>query len=514
MWIDKENNEDPYNRNSTAPTQPTAIGSGAGGGAPVGAGEGNQTNTTPAGPNPVAAVPQTKSATVQDYLGANKEQGNQLGQQFQSKLNDVGAKDTKAIDDAATNVKSQVQAGTTAYDPTTVNKAYSDPTKVANDPGQLQSFLKQWNASYTGPQNFEGTEDFNKANAASTDAQTHATEVADAGGRKQILQDDFGVYGQGNKGLDHTLLQNADNFGDVINTGKSLGSIPDYLKSKSLDVNSAATKAASDTAATKKNTQDLFQNSLPDLQKSIGNQVQTNTTAATAKTNQIKADLASGNADKISTDLAKAGVSPNTIKEYLTNLNKTYSVNPDLTNYYTGNPATDINAANSATSADYAKAAALQKLTGQDYSGVLNPTNASKANTWDNSSTSFDTKNLSTYLQGQVAQQDKELMGRNNWAEIAQDANTINATDPKNYANTAGYQDLYNKVVNAAQRTNSLQRTTPGVPTHLEQLYTQAAQALVGTANGGQVNTNDPKIQGLLYFVREMGRTLYGKPQY
>ncbi len=256
----------------------------------------------------------------------------------------------------------------------------------------------------------------------------------------------------------------------------------------------------------------MFSNSLSDLQRSVGNEVQANTTAATAKTDQIKANLASGDSAKISSDLAKAGVSPGSIQDYLTNLNKTYGVNPDLTNYYTGNPATDINAANSATSADYAKAAALQKLTGQDYSGVLNPNNVPKANTWDNSSTSFDTKNLSSYLQGQEKQQDQELLGRTNWADFGSDANTINVADPKNFSNVAGYQDAYNKLINAASR-QGVGRGQNGVPNNMDNLYHQAATALVGTANGGALNTNNPATAGLLNFVRELGRFLYGKPQ-
>lgn len=520
MWLDKDNNEDPYNNGAKAtdksvstPDQ-TSIGSGAGGGAPLGSGQGNQTNSTPSTLNPIAPTTPQKTATVQDYLSANKDQGNQLGQTFQSNLNSVGQKDTDAINTAADNVTKQAKDATVAYDPTTVNKAVSDPTSVANDPNSLQSFLSQWNAAYTGPTNFEGTDDYNKANSAATDAQTHATEVADAGGRKQILQDDYGVYGQGNKGLDQTLLQNSDNFGQVLDTGKQLASLPQYLTSKAADVDAATTKAATDTAATKSNTQALFQNALPQLQSSVAGEVTADQAAGTEKVAQIKSDLASGNYQKVVQDMAKAGVDPNSINDYLRTLNQTYGVTPNLSNYYTGNPATDVNAANAATSADYAKAAALQKLTGVDYSGVLNPADASKAGTWDNSKSSFNTKDLTSYIQGQVKQQDQEFLGRTNWADIASDGNTINVLDPKNFSNPDAYQDVYNKIVQAAGRSNYQQN--PAMVKNLQQLYTQAAQAFTLQANHGDsqgmkgTDPNNPAIAGLRSFVNNLGKFLYG----
>lgn len=505
MWLDKENNEDPYNNGANAtgksvntPGQAN-IGSGAGGGAPVGSGQGSQTNVTPAGNNPVSTAPQQKPATVQDYLGANKEQGNQLGQQFQSNLNAVGAKDTKAIDDAASSVKNQVQAGTTAYDPNVVNKAVSDPTKVANDPGQLQSFLKQWNASYTGPSSFEGTDDYTKANSAATDAQTHATEVGDAGGRKQILQDDYGVYGQGNKGLDQTLLQNSDNFGKVLDTGKQLSSLPDYLAGKATDVNTAATKAADDTAAAKKNTQDLFANSLTNFQTGLNNKVTADQQQATSTVNQVKADLASGDASKVMADLNKSDLSPSdrmTIFSYLDQMNKDYGAKPDLTNFYTYNPATDINPASAASKDDFAKAAALQKLTGVDYSGVLNPADVSKAGSWNNVSTGFQTPSIKNYLQGGLKQLDTELLGKTNLGDVFAKMNLPNILNTKAAADQGTGTQAAQQLIAAAQRLGV--KGGGSNPNNLDQLAHQAEVAL------NSAGANNPTVAGLKAFVNLM----------
>jgi len=403
MWLDKDNNEDPYNRGNVSGksvSQPN-VGAGAGGGAPVGAGEGNQTNPTPSNTTPsTPTAPQQKVATVQDYLGANKAQGNQLGQTFQTNLNNVGQKDTNAIDTAASNVTKQAKDATVAYDPNLVSKAYNDPTSVANDPNQLQSFLGQWNASYTGPQNFEGTDDYTAANKAATDAQTKATEVSDAGGRKQLLQDDYGVYGDGNKGLDQTLLQNSDNFGQVLDTGKQLASLPDYLTSKAADVNAATTKAANDTAATKTNTQGMFQNSQTDFQNQLSNEVNAAKAPATDAATKFQQDFASGDPAKVIADIKQ--VNPNiddaTLQSYLTAMNTQSGKPTDLGQFYNFNPNVAITKDNAASADDYARAAALQKLTGVDYTGILNPANASQAGTAPNATTGINPSNVIDYL--------------------------------------------------------------------------------------------------------------------
>lgn len=419
MWLDQEDNEDPYNRSNSAPTPSSSdtlnVGSGAGSSAPSSSDSdgGSKTTSTPSTLNPTAPTPQPKQASIQDYLGANQSQGNQLGQQFQTGLSNAATSDTGAIDTAADNVTKQAQDATVNYDPNLVSKAAADPTSVANDPNSLNSFLNQWNASYTGPANFEGTDDYTTANAAATDAQQKGTETADTGGRQQLLADNFGDYGQGNKNLDQGLLQNSDNFGQVLQTGQQLSSIPDYLASKAADVDIAATNAADTTAATQQQTQAALANSASDLQTGINNEVTAAQTAVQSNIAPLEADLSSGDASKLSGDLDKLNVpaaQKASIIDYLTSLNKDFGTNPNLSNDYTFNPATQITAANTATAADYAKAAAIQKLTGQDTSGILNQANAAQAGTDDQSATGLNSSAIDQTLRQDEVEQELEKL--------------------------------------------------------------------------------------------------------
>lgn len=516
MWLEKKEKEtpnDPYGRNQPSPT----VGSGSGGGgAPLGSGETSQTFSNPSTVSPAKQAPQQKEASVQDYLSANKEQGNQLGQQFESKLNDVGAKDKSAIDTAASTAKNQANAATVSYDSGLVNNAVKDPTSVANDPNQLQKFLGQWNAAYTGPSSFESSDSYTSAAKANEDAKTKAAEIGDAGGRKQILQDEFGVYGQGNKGLDHTLLQNADNFGDVLDTGKQFASLPDYFAKQAADVNNVTKTAADTTAATKANAQGAFANSLTNFQTDLTNKVTADQKAATDTVNKIKAQLASGDSSQIEKTLAASNLSnqqKSDIRSYLTTLNSAYGVKPDLNNYYTYNPNTDITSATAASSADYAKAKALQALTGVDYSGVLNPADVSKADTWNNAAAGLQGASLQTYLKNSLAQQDKEALAKTNLTDLSAKLNMPSIVDPANYSNRDLGQKSAQALISVAQR-NNLGRGQNGTPNNLDNLYHEAATKLVQTANGGVLDRNNPAIAGILQFVRTLGTYLYGAPQY
>lgn len=512
MWVPKDNDQDPYNRNNGTP-KPVTIGSGAGGSAPIGSGEGNQTNGNPSTVNPVNQIPQQKSATVQDYLGANKAQGNELAGQFKSKLETKAVADKGAIDTSASTIKNQAQAGTTAFNPTVVNAAVKDPTKVANDPAQLQSFLKQWNAAYTGPSTFESSPEYSVAAKAAADAKTKSEQVGEASGRKQILQDEFGVYGQGNKGLDHTLLQNSDEFSGIQDLGKNFASLPDYFTNQAKDVDTATQKGQETTAAAKKNTQDLFSGALTGFQTDLTNRVSSNQKSAGDTVNKIKADLATGDLSKVQATLNSSNLTPaekSSIQSYLSTLNATYGVKPDLNNYYIYNPATDISAASTASKDDFAKAAALQKLTGVDYSGVLNPADVSKAGTWNNASSGFQGPSLQTYLKSSLGQQDKELLAKGSTADLAA---KLNLPDMSQKMNDVGLgQKTAQTLIDAAKRGGEKAKFSPNGETALNplgQLIQTATRQLVSAANGNG-GLNSANIAGLRAFLKAVYPPLMG----
>lgn len=399
MWVDKNEEKE------TQTPSNTAVGAGAGGSAPV-----SGSNTSQGNPSTISstapAQPTQQFATIQDYLGNNKQQGEDLGQKVTSSLDTAQTQDKGNIDQAANATKNDINNNTINYDGSLVNRAQTDPTSVANNSNDLNSFLKQWNATYSGPSSFETSNNYGSAASAASDANTKAQELNDVGGREQLIGDQFGVYGQGNKGLDQALLQSSSYFPKVQDQQKGFNSIQDYLKNTSTDVNNAALGAKATTDATKTATQAPFANALTNFQTGINNEVTAAQTPAQAQADQLAADFKSGDPAKVIADIKQ--VDPNidaqTLQSYLTAMNAQTGTPTDLSKFYSFNPNTAITTANAATADDYARAAALQKLTGVDYSGVLNQANASQAGTAPSASSGITSSNINDYLKNQYDQ--------------------------------------------------------------------------------------------------------------
>jgi hypothetical protein len=425
MWIDNEDTQDPYNRVNGAPatagapsTPDTSVGAGGGTASPGGtttagtAASGTSSNPSTAAPAQTTG-PTQNFATVQDYIGANQAQGEDLGQKVTSSLDQSATADQGAIAGAVNNTSNEINSGTVNDNTDLVNEAVATPTAVTNSPDQLNDFLGQWNAAYTGPSSFETSDQYNTAAAANTDAQQKQAEVATPGGQQQLLNSQFGVYGQGNQGLDQALLTNSSYDPALQAEAGNFQNVQDYLTNQAAGLDTAATNAAATTAATKTNTQDAFTNNLTNFQ----NQINAETTAAQAPaqaTNaQYQTDLASGNVPAVTADLQASGATPAQIADvtsYLKTLNTNYNVTPNLASLDTFNPATDITNANAASAQDYANAAAYGQLTGTDYTGVLNPANASEAGTAPNATSGLNGQTVDAYLKSQLGTQDAALL--------------------------------------------------------------------------------------------------------
>lgn len=484
MWLDPDDSEQKNQSTNSSGLGAPSVGAGGG------VGQATGTTSNPSTFNPVQTnQPTQEFATVQDYLGANQQQGEALGQQFTGKLDTNLSNEKSAIDTAAGQTKSDVASGTVNYDPNLVATAASDPTKITNDPNQLGSFLKQWNASYSGPSSFENSNNYGAATTAANEAATKGAEASTTGGQQQLLQDNFGVYGQGNKGLDQNILQNSSYSPKVQDQAKQFGTVNDYLAQQAADVDTQATKAATDTAATQANTKGAFANKLADFQTGVNKEVSDAQNTATAQGNQYKADLASGDTAKIVADIKQANpnADASTIQQYLDAYTKDYGNAPDLSSQYTFNPAVQITPANAATAKDYANAAAYGQLTGQDFSGVIAPTNASQAATAPVASSAVNPANIQNYLKTQLDTKDKATLTTP--INLQQQLN--GTTDPAQAQATLG------PVFDALKRSGS-----PGygsgmlnkAPQQLQDLASQITNAVHGSIPNLM---NDPKNAGL-----------------
>lgn len=386
MWIEKkEEDQDSTGQNTL---ENPSIGSGAGA-APVqvqnssSAATGNMSSTNP---DPVA--PGQQFGTIQDYFKGNQQQGEKLGQDFNAKLDTAKQKGQQEIGEAANTARGEVANNTIGFDQNIVNSAVSDPTKVAGNQTDYDKFQQQWNAEYKGPQSFEDTAEYDTAAKAAGAAKSKAEQVGSAGGRQQMLQDEFKVYGAGNQGLDEALIQQSSEFNKIGDKAKELSSLQDYLGQQSQDIASKAQQAKDTTQQTKSQAQGAFSGALTNFQKDLNSRVQTvqdkiNANQTTAKA--YKDALDSRDPNKIAQTIKNIGLNAAdqaTIMDYVNTTSSSLPFKASLSGNYNYNTPTVADTAAVATKEDYDKAAALQKLTGVDYGGVLNQNDASKAGTF------------------------------------------------------------------------------------------------------------------------------------
>jgi hypothetical protein len=324
MWIQNKKDEDTL-------SQPNMVNSptvGAGGGAEVGE------STSPATGNfsttsPVATQqPVQKWATAQDYLKANQPQAAQLGQKVEKDLTGKLGAQKGAIDTAVQSAQKDITSGSTAFNPELLKTTIEKPTEITSSPTKLQDFLSQWNASYKGPESFESTESYNPAVQAASKAKEISSEITTPGGRNQLLQNQFGVYGAGNQALDTSLLGQAGNYQQIQNLAPKFAGLQDYLGQQSGTVNTAAEQAKADTAETQQKTREGVNTKVnqitADLDAKLANKITDTTTRYNAIQSFIQNSL--GNLDNptfnqtTGKELADLGVGASDIRNLTTQL--------------------------------------------------------------------------------------------------------------------------------------------------------------------------------------------------
>lgn len=430
MWIDKENEEDQQQQDTDSLNSPS-VGAGAGGGTTGPQVKSSEISSlgTPSSMTPMAQAPKQQFGTIQDYFKGSKNQGERLGEQFTSKLADTQSKQKSDISQAATQAQSDIEKGTTLFDPTLATKAASDPTKVASNEPEFNKFIQQWNAAYKGPQSFEESSDYAKAASAAKKAQEKTAQIESTGGRQQLIQDEFGVYGQGNKGLDEALLQQSSYFPKIQQQTKDFRTIPDYLKTESQKINEAAQKGKQATQKTKESLQDIFLNKdtgvLSQFKSGLGEKVTKAKQQAGERSKAVEAALKNTQPGKVSAEtLKELGLTPEEYDKLLyqrsvaqqgwmppdKGAKQIAGEDVDFSRYaQLLNPEAQVSLENTMSPEDYARAEALAKLTqDQNILPLVNPENVGKgAKVVD-----FRGQNLKDYLQNRqdaiVAARDRQ----------------------------------------------------------------------------------------------------------
>ena len=143
-----------------------------------------------------------KFANIQSYLDANKDQGDQMGQNIQSGI-ESEAQTAKAGIEGLNAAAPKVEA----YDP---SEAYNNVTTLSSQDKQKYNEAK---AGYKGPQTVDQVQGFQDTQK---NVSTAASKVQNAGteqGQRQLLKDTYQrpSYSAGENALDQTIVQNSPN---------------------------------------------------------------------------------------------------------------------------------------------------------------------------------------------------------------------------------------------------------------------------------------------------------------
>lgn len=116
----------------------------------------------------------------------------------------------------------------------------------------------------------------------------------------------------------------------------------------------------------------------------------------------------------------------------------------NLKNYATQlSPDTEIRPENFASQADYAKAAALSQLTGQDLTRFLNPENATQAGTYNPDLVNFDKEAAMKYVGDTIKDQDTQLVEASHTIDVSRPSTYMDS-----YTGRIKNAEYYDNVLN------------------------------------------------------------------
>lgn len=307
----------------------------------------------------------SSASKLGDYLTANAPQIQGQADTLAGNLNTQYGDLNKGITDAANNFQSQVQGGYAANNPDAVNQAIADPAKFASDPNNVKAFQGQYNDTYTGPTNFEGTSGYSDLQNNVGQAVTQGNLLGTQAGLQSYLQGKGTNPTQAMSTLDSLLLRGNPEAQQKINTAAGqFGNLTGQLGTATTGADQSVADAQKAAAASQAYAQGQFN---PYVQN-FGNTI--NTGAAGAEANR-------GAYNTSAADYFQKGTAAGQALSGITG----------GTNYFAPQVAglqpiqTPISAANFSTPEQYAQAAALQQLSGNNLNLPIDQTTAGQAGT-------------------------------------------------------------------------------------------------------------------------------------
>lgn len=361
---------------------------------------GGSTGTTPSGPAATPAVGSASGSPTQfgssasklgDYLSANAPQIQNQANTLTGNLNTQYGNLNQGITDAANNFQSQVQGGYATPNQGAVDQAVANPAAFASDPNNVKAFQGQYNDTYTGPTNFEGTQGYSDLQNQVAQGVTQGNLLNSPAGLQTYLQGQGTNPTKASSTLDALLMQgNPAAQAQIQQAAGQFGNLTGQLGTATTNADQSVTAAQQAAQAAQAYAQGQYGNAVTGFNANLQNELGTaNTANANYNTNidALRSQLQSGNLSGVS------GIDPgllaylnNTLTPYQTAIQGSQGYNMPAANYVNALPS-NINPqvpqlGQVASSQDYATLAALGQLGGSPISSPLSSSTAAQAGTY------------------------------------------------------------------------------------------------------------------------------------
>ena len=272
---------------STAGASNTGTTTGAVGNTPAPSGGGPSISTNQAGQAPAGGQPSSGNFTnIQKYLDSNASGANSLGDSLSNTVTGAVKSDTNAITGATNDFTNQVQSNTKSYDPNLVSSAISNPTQYLNN-SNLSNLLS---GTYSGPAAFSGSAQQGTAQTALNDADQTAKLAGSEGGRVQLLrQGSTDPQSLGDLNFNQFLVQNTlPALSKVQAAAQTAAPLDTNLANTGTQLDSAATKAATNNQAVADQAKSALNNGLSQYLQTLQGKVGAKVTADQANNQKLQ----------------------------------------------------------------------------------------------------------------------------------------------------------------------------------------------------------------------------------
>ncbi len=323
----------------------------------------------------------SNASKLSDYLTANQDQvqgmANQIAGNIGTQYNTVKG----GIDQAGQQFGQQVQNSYTPNDPTLLQQVKDNPVQAASNPGNVSSFQKLLNDTYSGPSSFEGSQQYGGVQQKVTDAMQQAKLLGTYPGLSAYLQSNVETNPTpGQNTLDTALLQSSQPaFQTVQSAAAPFAGLQDYLTQLSGSQNQMVQRAQQEAPAAQQAAQSTLQGLTQPLIQNLNTGYQTAFDKAqqyNTGLNNVAQKIGNSNFSGLTPDEQKMiGYNPaltQFMQDYPTILPAQAAQNPiNFSQYFTqGDQAKTPTPANTVTPDQLAQYQALTTLSGNAPQGL------------------------------------------------------------------------------------------------------------------------------------------------